>query len=95
LILCNPPYVEDGAELPRDVADWEPGEALFAGADGLDDYRRLAPELVRLLEPEGLACVEIGAGQSTAASAIFEGQGLRVEVRPDLAGRPRCLLLSH
>ncbi|HEY6917034.1 MAG TPA: HemK/PrmC family methyltransferase, partial [Allosphingosinicella sp.] len=24
LVLCNPPYIETGAELPRDVADWEP-----------------------------------------------------------------------
>ena len=40
LILCNPPYVETGAALPRDVADWEPPAALFAGADGLE---RISP----------------------------------------------------
>jgi release factor glutamine methyltransferase len=45
LVLCNPPYVETGAELPRDVADWEPPEALFAAEDGLSEYRRLAPQI--------------------------------------------------
>ncbi len=39
LVLCNPPYIASGEALPRDVADWEPHAALFAGADGLADYR--------------------------------------------------------
>jgi release factor glutamine methyltransferase len=94
LILCNPPYVEDGAELPRDVSVWEPKEALFAGADGLDDYRRLAPQIGRLLAPGGIACVEIGAGQAAAASALFQAEGLAVRTRNDLAGHSRCLVLS-
>src|SRR4051812_33165183 len=42
LILCNPPYVARGAQLPRDVVEWEPHEALFAAEDGLCEYRRLA-----------------------------------------------------
>jgi release factor glutamine methyltransferase len=94
LILCNPPYVQDGAELPRDVSVWEPKEALFAGADGLDDYRRLAPQIGRLLAPGGIACVEIGAGQAAAASELFTAQGLAVHTRNDLAGHSRCLVLS-
>jgi release factor glutamine methyltransferase len=93
LLLCNPPYVETGAMLPRDVAEWEPAEALFAGADGLDDYRRLAPQVQGLLAPEGLGCVEIGADQAEAAGALFKAAGLSVSVRRDLGGRPRCLLL--
>ncbi|MGH6781116.1 MAG: peptide chain release factor N(5)-glutamine methyltransferase, partial [Sphingomonadaceae bacterium] len=43
LVLCNPPYVETSATLARDVIEHEPHSALFAGTDGLDDYRRLAP----------------------------------------------------
>jgi len=93
LILCNPPYVEATAALPRDVADWEPAAALFAGPDGLDAYRRLAPQVPRLLASGGLACFEIGAEQAAAAGALFEAQGLGVSVRKDLAGRDRCLLL--
>ena len=94
LILCNPPYIEADAELPRDVKEWEPPEALFAGADGLDDYRRLAPHVRRLLASEGIACFEIGATQEEAVSALFRTEGLAVRTRRDLAGRPRCLLVS-
>jgi release factor glutamine methyltransferase len=93
LILCNPPYVEAGAPLPRDVASWEPPAALFAGPDGLDAYRRLAPGLGRLMAQGGIACVEIGSEQAAAAGALFAAEGLRVSVRKDLAGRDRCLVL--
>jgi release factor glutamine methyltransferase len=95
LILCNPPYVEAGADLPRDVSQWEPREALFAGADGLDAYRRLAPLLPPLLGPGGIACVEIGAGQRAAVAALFEREGLAIASRKDLAGIDRCLIAKR
>ena len=94
LIQCNPPYVETGAELPADVADYEPAEALFAGADGLDAYRVLAPQFAPLLAPGGIVCLEIGAGQEAAVSALMTAQGLAVETRRDLGGIVRCLILS-
>jgi release factor glutamine methyltransferase len=94
LILCNPPYVEAGADLPRDVARWEPPEALFAAADGLSELRRLAPALPPLLAPGGLACVEIGLGQRAAAASLFEAEGLAASSRRDLAGVERCLVLE-
>ena len=93
LILCNPPYVEEGAPLEPGVADWEPPQALFAGPDGLDAYRRLAPQIPRLLAPGGVACVEIGAAQADAVGALFAAQGLAVAARADLAGHLRCLIL--
>lgn len=92
LILCNPPYVEEGADLPSGVRDWEPPEALFAGPDGLQEYRRLAPEIPRLLGPGGIACIEIGAGQERSVSALLQAQGLAVASRRDLAGIARCLV---
>jgi release factor glutamine methyltransferase len=91
LILCNPPYIATGEVLPRDVADHEPHTALFAGADGLDDYRALAPLLAAQLESGGIACIEIGATQGAAVSALLEAQGLVVQIRHDLAGRERCV----
>jgi release factor glutamine methyltransferase len=94
LILCNPPYVEADAPLPREVAEWEPAEALFASADGLSELRRLAPALPPLLAPGGLACVEIGAGQRSAAADLFQAQGFAVSFRRDLAGVERCLILA-
>ena len=50
LILCNPPYVAEDAELGPGVREYEPDEALFAGKEGLDAYRELAPQLPRLAE---------------------------------------------
>jgi release factor glutamine methyltransferase len=93
LILCNPPYIEAGTPLARDV-EWEPAEALFAGPDGLDAYRRLAPRLRPHLAPRGIACVEIGYDQSARVSALFEAEGFTISSRMDLKGIPRCLLLE-
>ena len=94
LVLINPPYVADDAELGPGVAEVEPGEALFAGPDGLEDYRRLAPDIARLLAPSGLAAIEIGFDQADAVTAILAGQGLTPRLAEDLAGRPRALLIS-
>lgn len=95
LILANPPYVEEKAVLIPGVADWEPGLALFGGADGLDAYRGLAPQLPRLLAPGGIACVEIGAGQEKAVAALFADEGFTIESRKDLRGIARCLVLTR
>jgi release factor glutamine methyltransferase len=93
LILCNPPYVAVLAELGPGVAEHEPHEALFAGRDGLDALRALAPQLPRLLEPGGLAAVEIGFDQAASAAALLSRDGLSARLARDLAARPRALLL--
>jgi release factor glutamine methyltransferase len=94
LILCNPPYVAEGAELGPGVREFEPDEALFAGREGLDAYRELAPQLPRLLTKSGLAAVEIGADQADAVMALLARDGLQARVAEDLAGRPRAVLLT-
>jgi release factor glutamine methyltransferase len=94
LLLCNPPYVEDKTVLIPGVADWEPGIALFGGGDGLDHYRALAPHFARLLAPGGIVCLEIGAGQQEAVTALMAAQGFTIESRSDLNGIVRCLILS-
>ncbi|WP_338502333.1 peptide chain release factor N(5)-glutamine methyltransferase [Sphingomonas kaistensis] len=94
LLLCNPPYVAENAELGPGVKEHEPAEALFGGADGLDDYRRLAPEVGRLLAPGGLAAIEIGYDQGESAAALFAAQGLEPMLARDLGGRPRALLIK-
>jgi release factor glutamine methyltransferase len=93
LILCNPPYVEAAAELASDVADYEPAEALFAGPDGLDDYRRIAPQIPRLLATGGIACIEIGIGQASEVCGLFTDAGLSVSIRDDIEGRARCVVV--
>lgn len=94
LILCNPPYVEDSAALDRQVADFEPASALFAGPEGLDDYRVLIPQLRALMNPGALAILEIGANQAEPVGALAQASGFAVELRRDLAGRPRALILT-
>jgi release factor glutamine methyltransferase len=91
LVLCNPPYVEEDAELDRQVRAWEPASALFAGPDGLDAYRILAPQLAQVMG--GIACIEIGYTQRAAVTALFENEGFSVTCRQDLGGRDRCLIL--
>ena len=91
LVLANPPYVEDAAELEPSVGAHEPAEALFAGADGLDDYRLLIPHVPALLAPGGTAIFEIGWAQAEAVSALARQAGLAVRVHADLAGRPRAV----
>ena len=95
LVLCNPPYVRTGEELGPGVREYEPGEALFAGADGLDAYRALGSQLPALIEPGGLAAVEIGHDQASEVTAILARDSLRSRVAEDLGGRPRALLLTH
>ena len=94
LILANPPYIATDADLPHEVRGYEPAQALFAGADGLDDYRRIAPQLPALLAPGGVACIEIGWDQGAAVPALLAGQGLSATVRRDLAGQDRCVVAT-
>ena len=96
VVVSNPPYIEDGADLPREVADHEPALALFGGPDGLDAYRAIAQRLAVWLNPGGAAFLEVGAGQGAAVSAIL-GAALPMHcatVTPDLAGHDRLVSLT-
>ena len=93
LIVCNPPYVESTALLAPQVMEHEPHSALFAGEDGLDDYRILIPALPSLLAPQGIAILEIGAGQREDVAALATASGFAVDCRQDLAGHDRALIL--
>ena len=94
LVLCNPPYVEEQAVLDPDVRAHEPHGALFAGPDGLDDYRIILPQLRSLMSERAVAILEIGHEQSPAVSEIARAEGFAVELRHDLAGRHRALILT-
>jgi release factor glutamine methyltransferase len=94
LILCNPPYVAEGAELGPGVREFEPDEALFAGETGLDAYRALAPQLPTLLSAGGLAAVEIGHDQAKQVTNLLARDGLRARIAYDFADRPRAALLT-
>ncbi|MEO5587094.1 MAG: peptide chain release factor N(5)-glutamine methyltransferase [Novosphingobium sp.] len=91
LVLANPPYVEEAADLAASVRDHEPAGALFAGPEGLDAYLVLIPQLPDLLSPAGVAVIEIGHTQADAVSAIARGVGFSTTLHRDLAARPRAL----
>ena len=76
LVLSNPPYVPaaDIAGLMPEVARHEPRRALDGGPDGLDAYRALLRRLPSLLNPGGVAVLELGAGQ--AAPVVRPGRRL-------------------
>ena len=94
LILCNPPYVESTISLMPSVQNFEPHSALFSGANGLDDYNILIPQIPALLSPTGVVIFEIGAGQEHAVTEIATGAGLTAFAHADLADIPRALLMS-
>ncbi len=91
LILANPPYIGTEEQLPEEVRGHEPAIALFAGADGLDAYRAIVPDLPRLLAPGGIALLEIGATQAGAVSALVRQNGSMPRVHADLRGLPRVV----
>ncbi len=98
MILTNPPYIPSQAlqTLMPEVARYEPKLALDGGADGLEAYRVLAPEIARLLAPTGIAAVEVGDGQGPAVAAIMAQVGLVLrDIRHDLSGVDRCIVLGQ
>lgn len=92
VVVSNPPYVATGEResMQREVRDWEPHIALFAGETGLDLYRRLIPEAARVLRPGGLLALELGFTEADAVKALVTGWRA-IELTPDLAGIPRIL----
>ncbi|HYH24579.1 MAG TPA: peptide chain release factor N(5)-glutamine methyltransferase [Blastococcus sp.] len=91
LVVSNPPYVPDGARVPREVADHDPPLALWGGPDGLDVVRGLVGTAARLLRQEGSLGIEHADQQGGAVPAVVRASGGWTDVRdhPDLAGRPR------
>jgi release factor glutamine methyltransferase len=90
-VACNPPYVEDGAELAPDIVRHEPALALRAGPNGLDVIRRLLPAVGATTAHT--VALEIGMGQAAAVADLMREAGFPdVDVRTDLAGIERVLL---
>ena len=90
LVVSNPPYVPLGERegLQREVRDWEPHVALFAGESGFDLYDRIVADAARVLRPGGRLILELGFGSLHHVTALLSGwDDLRIE--PDLAGIPR------
>jgi release factor glutamine methyltransferase len=90
-VVSNPPYVAVGEALPPEITRYEPAEALYAGADGLDVHRRLAPAAAAA--GARLVAFEVGAGQAGAVSDLVRGAGFAdVSCVRDLAGIERVVV---
>ena len=94
LVVSNPPYVAlaDAPGLQREVRDYEPHVALFAGETGLEIYARLVQEAERVLRPGGALVMELGFKASEAVRAMLGPLWQDVQILPDLAGIPRVLI---
>ena len=94
LVVSNPPYIPTAVieTLEPEVRDHEPRLALDGGADGLEAYRLLAPEILRVLKPGGMFAVEIGYDQSKAVEALFNAAGAQqVRTVKDLSTHDRVV----
>ena len=97
LIASNPPYVpaEVVPELQREIRDHEPFVALSPGPDGLSMIRRLLIEAPAFLKQNGYLIMEIGFDQGEKVRSLIDADVWRLlELRPDLQGIPRILVLQ-
>lgn len=95
LVVSNPPYIATHVieTLEPEVRDHEPRLALDGGADGLDAYRLLAPEILRVLKPGGMFAVEIGFDQAKDVEALFrQAGGSGVRTVKDLSTHDRVIV---
>jgi len=102
LVVANPPYIQmDQIEgLAPEVAWFDPLAALDGGADGLDAYGAIVPNLARVLRPGGWALLEVGEGQFDSvvqliAAAVFDRDGDGLHCFEDLAGIRRCVAVRR
>jgi release factor glutamine methyltransferase len=92
LMVSNPPYVPltEKTGLQREVRDWEPGVALFAGETGFELYDRIVAGAPRVLRPGGWLIMELGFGSLAHVAGLLSGWET-VRIEPDLAGIPRVI----
>ncbi|WP_104481681.1 peptide chain release factor N(5)-glutamine methyltransferase [Actinokineospora auranticolor] len=91
LLVCNPPYVPEGTEVPTEVSDHDPRHAVFSGADGLDVIRHVVAAAARLLAPGGWVGIEHDDTHGESVPELLATRRVLSEVddRVDLAGRAR------
>jgi release factor glutamine methyltransferase len=95
VIVSNPPYIAEAEreQLPVEVREFEPPEALFSGASGLEALREIVDQAPRHLVAGGLLALELAEMRAGEVATWLEGAHDWESVRliDDLAGRPRVL----
>jgi release factor glutamine methyltransferase len=95
LVLANLPYVRDDqlAALEPEITEYEPRQAVVAGAEGLESIAVVAVAASAALTDRGALAFEVGAGQAGAVAELLVDLGFtQVEGRQDLAQIPRVVL---
>jgi len=97
LVVSNPPYIAEGEwrRLAPEVRVHEPKRALVGGPDGLGFIRRLARGAATVLRPGGRLVFEVGSGQAAEAAALFKDGWEALQVKRDLAGIPRVIIVRR
>lgn len=93
LLLSNPPYVpeSEARSIQREIREFEPREAVFAGPDGMAVFAALIPDAARVLRRGGWAIFELGYNMADRVRSLFGSDWSHVELHPDLAGIPRVI----
>lgn len=91
IVVANPPYIPEGADLAPEVLDHDPHRALFGGSDGLDVVRPMVPTIARLLRPGGGVAIEHDDTNGALLAELLadDGRFAGIVEHPDLAGKPR------
>lgn len=89
VVIANPPYVPDSQELPRDVIENEPAEALFGGVDGMKTPRLFISTAARLLKVGGFLAIEHHEDQGQKIAEVLIQDFTGIVLHNDLTGRPR------
>lgn len=96
LIVCNPPYVSasEFETLDKNVKNYEPRLALFAGEDGLDIYRRVVAQVDKFLKPGAALMLEIGYRQGQSVSQLLEQAGCfrKITIEKDFHNNDRIAI---
>lgn len=95
LVCANLPYIPHATLESLDVARHEPVQALDGGPDGLRFIKALLEDAPRWLAHGGLMLLEIESSQGESAARLAQSQlhTARVEVKPDLAGLDRLVMV--
>jgi release factor glutamine methyltransferase len=96
LIVCNPPYVSTAEfeALDKNVKDYEPPNALHAGDQGLDVYKKIADRVEPFLKPDAALILEIGYAQGQAVRELLEQTGIftQITIEKDRSNNDRIVI---
>ena len=96
IIISNPPYIKDDEQIEDIVKNNEPHEALYAGQDGLDCYKKILKDISNNLKEKFLIAFEIGADQAKDIESLANNylKDIQIVIKKDLQGRDRMIFIT-